>query len=232
MAQHPFSAPFSSVAHTHPPAVASRPPSNPRSSAFPKEMGGTAPRVYNPSPFSNPYVETSSGPLHAPAWQKSVGGDEGRRQRTPSAPNGGLADSLDILASHKERGPDVEVTKEVNGHNTLKARPSLDDHMAHARSPKAPPKVNGTDRASFLSIPVIPPFKGHSSSAVPSSASTATAPIAAAASPNIHDATAPAVPPQPQASPLLGQVPLKTAPTLFGGSFGAGMEAAPATKAA
>lgn len=241
--QHPFGA--ASPFGTFPSANTSQPLSNPRSNNFPKEMGGTASgRPFEDSPFASGVY---GGEAHAPAWQKSVGGGEDRRrQRTPSAGGGGLADSLDIVAGSKERHGEAsgEGMKGVNGtgHNTLKARPSLDFHMAHSRSPKAPPKVNGTgvgssstttERAGFLSIP---PYRGPSSS---STTTTAHAPAVNGASdlppiPAASTASA-APPPQPQTTPLLGTMPLKAAPTLFGGSpaegagafahFGSGIEA-------
>lgn len=204
-------------------------------------MGGTAPgaRAYGSSPFPDAYGQVDGGLLHAPAWQKQSNGpfdEDRRRQRTPSASGGGLADSLDIVAGHKERIADGEGVK-VNGHNTLKPRPSLDDHMAHARSPKAA-KANGAavERAPFLSIPSIPPYRGPPSS---TAANASSAPANSA--PLTNDPTAPAAPPQPQTTPLLGTMALKAAPTLFGGApaegagafahFGSGVEGT-ATRAA
>lgn len=205
-------------------------------------MGGTAPgaRAYGSNPFPDAYGQAESAALHAPAWQKQSAGpfdEERRRQRTPSTGGGGLADSLDIVAGHKER--DGEGVK-INGHNTLKPRPSLDDHMAHARSPKAA-KANGSavERAAFLSIPSIPPYRGPPSSAT--TTATTSAPVNATSNSHILDPSAPAAPPQPQTTPLLGTMALKAAPTLFGGApadgagafahFGSGVEGT-ATRAA
>lgn len=148
-----------------------------------------------------------------------------RRARTPSNnPNngsGGLGDSLDIVAAQRERPsisgpaglagagddgahksslhPNAGTTGGGSGSATTsnhKHRPSLDDHMAFVRSPKAPASSAATssttatikspvtgsgltpsgklDRASFMSIPVIPPFRGQSStSTAPGSATAA-----------------------------------------------------------
>ncbi|KAM0787740.1 hypothetical protein ACM66B_003797 [Microbotryomycetes sp. NB124-2] len=77
---------------------------------------------------SSPFVPADKDRSGA-SWQgtSTASDDARRRARTPSGGNNLFVDSLDHVARQRERSHDGAKL----GH-----RPSLDDHMAHARSPK------------------------------------------------------------------------------------------------
>lgn len=151
-------------------------------------------------------------------------GASGRNRRTRTPSNNANAaysgDSLDAMAAHRERPMDDKSlhpsSASGGGNNSSgsnhKHRPSLDDHMAFVRSPKAPsattsaPTATSTSisssKAAYMSIPVIPPFRGRSSAA--------NTPPPQATAAMKEDGTFGKSPRQPQ------PVPVKTVPSLFG----------------
>ncbi|KAI5475308.1 Sds3-like protein [Pseudohyphozyma bogoriensis] len=145
-----------------------RPPSNPRTTApHSRTHSNTGIRGY-PSHFASTFGGGDSHDSHqppgqaqqqaAPSWkaqlpQSMYQFDEGRRAPGPAGLPA-LGESLDIVAEHHPR----RTTHDAND----KMRPSLDHHMANARSPKAAKTVNSNSAASSAFM-AIPPFQGGAS---------------------------------------------------------------------
>jgi hypothetical protein len=211
----------------------SRPPSNPRANSYPKELGGgggggfalggggpPGMRGYPASHFPASYADLEVDRLHVQSWSKHGEGghttpmyhfDDDARRRTPSGPGGGggLAESLDVVAEHHPRRSADDSKPTMNGR-------TLDDHMLHARSPKAAPLshkgVNGTEHGktgaggrnspSYMSIPVIPAYNPHRHQQHQQQ----------------HDSSSSTSSPHPPVLPVM----VKAGPTLFGGTSGVG----------
>ncbi|KAK4056938.1 hypothetical protein OIO90_002188 [Microbotryomycetes sp. JL221] len=159
----PYMTPYSSALAPPPPP----PPVSAGSSATNQHMPleQLAPLYPPPGTMAYPttYLASDQDRLGGP-WQANISTstsipfDESRRRtRTPSGSNL-FADSLDQVARQRERSHDGSVIKHDS---PTRHRPSLDDHMAHARSPKQQRSSNSTSSnvgtggssAPFMQIP-------------------------------------------------------------------------------
>ncbi|KAK4046199.1 hypothetical protein OIV83_006274 [Microbotryomycetes sp. JL201] len=140
--QQPLPPPSYLAGYGGPPPPAPAPPSQRPSTVLDYAASMyPPPNAFGSSPFV-PSDKASGAP-----WQSATD-DARRRTRTPSGNHNLFADSLDHVARHRERSHD--------GGQQLGNRPSLDDHMAQARSPKH--HRSGHASGAGSSAPPAPPF--------------------------------------------------------------------------